>query len=270
MMRQRVLSALVLFAIVFLAVWYDGPFFSVVLAVCAIWGTLEYFGMAGMSPRHPMTIFGLVWIILFVAVAHFEGSYVMFLFTSAVGLSLICLLFSRDIRKAATSWAWTVAGIIYIGWMLSHFILLRQPSVSGGADIGRDWVLFVLFANMAVDTTAFFVGRAWGRHRLAVRISAKKTWEGSVAGFVAAIAAAIALKAILPNIDITYWHAVFLGGLVGVFAQLGDLAESMLKRSAGVKDAGDMIPGHGGLLDRMDSIIFTVVVVYYYVTYVLT
>ena len=98
-------------------------------------------------------------------------------------------------------------------------------------------------------------------------LSAKLTL---VAMAAAAIAAAIALKAILPNIDITYWHAVILGGLVGVFAQLGDLAESMLKRSAGVKDAGDMIPGHGGLLDRMDSIIFSGVVVYYYVIYLLT
>jgi len=269
-MRKRWLSALVLFAIVFVAVWFDSPAYSVVLAVFATLGALEFFGMAGLPRYHPLTIFGLVWVLLFILVAHFEGNYTPLLLASAVGFSLIWLIFSTSVKDAAVYWAWTLAGIIYIGWMLSHFIPLRQLDSAGGADIGRDWVLFALFTNIAVDTTAFFVGRAWGRHRLAVTISAKKTWEGAVAGFAAAIATALVLTVILPNLaNVPYWQAAILGALVGVFAQLGDLAESLLKRSAGLKDSGTMVPGHGGLLDRMDSIIFTVVVVYYYVTFVI-
>jgi len=269
-MRKRWLSALVLFAIVFVAVWFDSPAYSVVLAVFATLGALEFFGMAGLPRYHPLTIFGLVWVLLFILVAHFEGNYTPLLLASAVGFSLIWLIFSTSVKDAAVYWAWTLAGIIYIGWMMSHFIPLRQLDSAGGADIGRDWVLFALFTNIAVDTTAFFVGRAWGRHRLAVTISAKKTWEGAVAGFVAAIATALVLTVILPNLaDVPYWQAAILGALVGIFAQLGDLAESLLKRSVGLKDSGTIVPGHGGLLDRMDSIIFTVVVVYYYVTFVI-
>jgi len=269
-MRKRWLSALVLFAIVFVAVWFDSPAYSVVLAVFATLGALEFFGMAGLPRYHPLTIFGLVWVLLFILVAHFEGNYTPLLLASAVGFSLIWLIFSTSVKDAAVYWAWTLAGIIYIGWMMSHFIPLRQLDSAGGTDIGRDWVLFALFTNIAVDTAAFFVGRAWGRHRLAVTISAKKTWEGAVAGFAAAIATALVLTVILPNLaNVPYWQAAVLGTLVGVFAQLGDLAESLLKRSAGLKDSGTMVPGHGGLLDRMDSIIFTVVVVYYYVTFVI-
>ena len=269
-MRKRWLSALVLFAIVFVAVWFDSPAYSVVLAVFATLGALEFFGMAGLPRYHPLTIFGLVWVLLFILVAHFEGNYTPLLLASAVGFSLIWLIFSTSVKDAAVYWAWTLAGIIYIGWMMSHFIPLRQLDSAGGTDIGRDWVLFALFTNIAVDTAAFFVGRAWGRHHLAVTISAKKTWEGAVAGFAAAIATALVLTVILPNLaNVPYWQAAILGAIVGVFAQLGDLAESLLKRSAGLKDSGTMVPGHGGLLDRMDSIIFTVVVVYYYVTFVI-
>lgn len=269
-MRKRWLSALVLFAIVFVAVWFDSPAYSVVLAVFATLGALEFFGMAGLPRYHPLTIFGLVWVLLFILVAHFEGNYTPLLLASAVGFSLIWLIFSTSVKDAAVYWAWTLAGIIYIGWMLSHFIPLRQLDSAVGDDIGRDWVLFALFTNIAVDTAAFFVGSAWGKHRLAVAISAKKTWEGAVAGFAAAIATALVLTIILPNLaDVPYWQAAILGALVGIFAQLGDLAESLLKRSVGLKDSGTIVPGHGGLLDRMDSIIFTVVVVYYYVTFVI-
>jgi phosphatidate cytidylyltransferase len=166
------------------------------------------------------------------------------------------------VEGAAINWVWTLAGIIYIGWLLSHFIPLR------GLEGGRDWVFIAIFATFAADTAAFFTGRAIGRHPLATAISPGKTWEGAAGGFLGAIAASLILAAILPGILIPYWQIVLLGALIGIFAQLGDLAESMLKRSVGLKDAGKLIPGHGGLLDRLDSILFTVVVVYYYVIWV--
>jgi len=269
MMLKRVLSATVLLVVVFVVVWYGGPAFSIVLAVLAALGALEFFNMANLPWRHPLTIFGLVWVMLFILIAHFDEDYTPLLLAAAVGFSLMWLLFRPNIKEASLYWAWTLAGIIYIGWMLSHFIPLRQLEGISGTDLGRDWVLFALFTNVAVDTTAFFIGRAWGRHYLATDISAKKTWEGTIAGFLAAIAASIVLVTILPNLDVPYWQAAVLGILVGVFAQLGDLSESILKRSAGRKDSGTIVPGHGGILDRMDSVIFTVVVVYYYVIYVI-
>lgn len=262
MIRQRVLSALVLLPLIFLVIWFGGPAYSLLVAAFAALGALEFYGMMGLSRRHPLTLFGLVWVLLFILVAHFEESYTAPLLTSAVAFSLIWLLFRSPVKDAATNWVWTLAGIIYIGWLMSHFIPLR------GLEGGREWVLFVVLATFAADTAAFFIGRAWGRHSLAAKISSGKTWEGAVGGFLGAIAASLILVLLL-GLSIPYWQTVILGALIGIVAPLGDLAESMLKRSTGLKDSGTLIPGHGGLLDRLDSILFTVVVVYYYVIWVI-
>ena len=269
MIRRRALSALVLIPVIVVVVWFGGPdgpaypAFSLLVAAAAALGALEFYGILGLSRRHPLTIFGLIWVLLFILVAHFEGLYTAPLLTSAVVFSLIWLLLRSPVEGASINWVWTLAGIIYIGWMLSHFIPLR------GLEGGRDWVLFALFATFAADTIAFFAGRLWGGHSLAPAISPGKTWEGAIGGFLGAIAASLVLIAILPSLSIPYWQGIVLGALIGVFAQLGDLSESMLKRSAGVKDAGKLVPGHGGILDRLDSIVFTVVVVYYYVIWVI-
>ena len=153
------------------------------------------------------------------------------------------------------SWAASLAGIFYLGWLLSYWVLIMNS-------YGRDWIYLALFSTFAVDTTAYFVGRAWGRRKMAPTISPGKTWEGALGGLVGAIAGVIVL-ALLLDVDISYAEMVLLGFLIAVFAQLGDLAESKIKRSMGVKEAGNLIPGHGGILDRLDSIVFTGVVVYY-------
>lgn len=153
------------------------------------------------------------------------------------------------------SWAASLAGIFYLGWLLSYWVLIMNS-------FGRDWIYLALFSTFAVDTTAYFVGRAWGRRKMAPTISPGKTWEGALGGLVGAIAGVIVL-ALLLDVDISYAEMVLLGFLIAVFAQLGDLAESKIKRSMGVKEAGNLIPGHGGILDRLDSIVFTGVVVYY-------
>ena len=133
-----------------------------------------------------------------------------------------------------------------------------------GLDSGRDWVFLALFITFASDTTAFFAGRAWGKHRLAPRISPRKTWEGAVAGVLGAIIASLALV-IFFNLPLSHWQAGLLGLLVSVFGQLGDLAESLFKRNMGVKESGKLLPGHGGALDRIDSVVFASVVAYYFV-----
>ncbi len=266
MTRQRVLSALILVPIIFVAVWFGGPFYYLLLAVAAALGALEFFGILGLSYRHPLTVFGLLCVLLLIVSAHykepetFEDPYTAPILAGAVVFSLIWLI-SRRAGNVLVNWVWTLAGIIYIGWMLSHFIPLRA------LDDGREWVIFLLFATFATDTAAFFCGRAWGRRPLAPTISPGKTWEGAIGGFLAAIAASLILALIL-SLPIPYWQVPILGILIGIFAQLGDLSESLLKRSAGVKESGTLIPGHGGILDRLDSIVFTVIVVYYYVIWV--
>jgi phosphatidate cytidylyltransferase len=173
-------------------------------------------------------------------------------------LPLLWLVLRRRKEAAFTSWAWTLTGILYVGWLLSHLVALR------GLDFGREWVLFALFTTFASDSTAFFIGRAWGRHHLAPNISPRKTWEGAVAGVLGAIIVSLLLT-FLFNLPLSYAGAILLGLAVSVFGQVGDLVESLLKRNMGVKESGKLLPGHGGFLDRMDSVVFAGIVVYYYV-----
>ena len=165
------------------------------------------------------------------------------------------------------SWVWTIAGILYVGWLLSHLVALRGlDDVRTVLDEGQNWVFFALFTTFASDTTAFFAGIALGKHHLASSISPSKTWEGVIAGVFGAIIVSLlfTLRTPLQAPFDYWWQAIILGLLVSVFGQLGDLVESLLKRNMGVKESGRLIPGHGGILDRMDSVIFAGIVVYYY------
>ncbi|GAF86347.1 unnamed protein product, partial [marine sediment metagenome] len=139
-----------------------------------------------------------------------------------------------------------------------------------GLDDGRNWVFFALFVTFASDTTAFFIGRALGRHKLAPGISPGKTWEGAIGGILGAIVVSLFFTLNTPLIlPLSWGQVILLGLLVSIFGQLGDLAESLFKRYTGVKDSGSVLPGHGGFLDRMDSVVFASAVVYYYVVWVI-
>ena len=270
MLWQRVLSALFFIPILFVSIWFGDPWFSVVVAVAALLGVVEFYDMFSQKRWQPLTFFGMLWTLFFVFNAHYTHSYgsettqllvTSALVSSAVILSLLCSLFLRSSGdRVLFGWAWSLAGVLYMGCLLSYWILL----MNSGEWVGRDWVLLALFSTFAFDTTAYFVGRAFGKHKMVPTVSPGKTWEGAIGGLAGAIAAVIILALILNTpLDIGYGKLVFIGFAVGVFAQIGDLAESQLKRSTGLKESGGLIPGHGGILDRLDSIVFTGVVVYY-------
>ena len=277
-MKQRIITALCGIPLLLAFVWFDKPGFPLVIilvAVFAVLGGLEFYRLASLSGARPLTLLGLVWAVLFVVSAHLDANYEVdyiapSLLASAVALPLIWLfLFSR--KTAFVSWAWTLTGILYMGWMLGHFVALREFH-EGGFDQGRELVTLVLFSTFAGDTAAFLTGRALGRRPLAPAVSPGKTWEGALGGFVAGPAAALIIYTLLDVADqslpLSYAQTALLGCLVGFFAQLGDLFESLLKRRAGVKDSGNLVPGHGGVLDRIDSLVFTGAIVYYYVQWV--
>jgi phosphatidate cytidylyltransferase len=161
--------------------------------------------------------------------------------------------FARRVDRAGKQ----LLGFLYVAVFLAQFILLRKfPS-------GPLWILFTLTAVFAGDTAAFYVGRAFGRKKLAPAISPGKTVEGGYGAAAGSVAGALLFKALFfPQVP--FFHALMLGLGAGVFGQLGDLWESVLKRSAQVKDSGTLIPGHGGLLDRIDSVLFAGPFVYYY------
>ena len=261
MLKKRVITALVGLPLLIAVIWFGEPWFTILVAIWGLLAAFEFYRMVAASRVSPLTFFGLIWVLLFILSPHFDYDLLIpLILTSAVILSLIWLLLRRQKEGAFIGWAWTMGAILYIGWLLSHFVALR------GLDDGRNWVFLALFATFASDTAAFFVGRAVGKHRLAPRISPGKTWEGAIAGVFAAIVISLLFTIPTPlQLPLNYWQAILLGLLVSVFGQLGDLVESLLKRNMGVKESGRLIPGHGGVLDRTDSIVFAGIVVYYYV-----
>lgn len=216
---------------------------------------LEFYRMVGVSSSPALTWFGVIWTVLLILQPHFPYEYLVpLLLVSGVVLSLIITLLGSRHEGAFIRWVWVISGILYLGWLLSYLVALRVEAALG-------WTFLVVAAVFASDTMAFFIGKAFGRHHLAPRISPSKTWEGAVAGVFGAVAASVIVTVIF-DLHMGYLASSVLGILVSIFGQLGDLVESMIKRSAGVKDSGNLLPGHGGLLDRMDSLIFAGVVVY--------
>jgi phosphatidate cytidylyltransferase len=262
MLRKRVITALWGVPLLIAAVWFDEPlpWFTVLAAIWGLLAVLEFYRMVE-SRILPITCFGLLWTLFFILHPHFNYEFLVpLLLTSAIMLSLILMVLSPQKESTFANWAWVMAGILYVGWLLSYLVALRL-------DAGRGWVFLALFATFGSDTAAFFVGRALGRHRLAPRISPAKTWEGAIAGLFGGIIGSLIIVAIF-GLPISYGQTIILGILVSIFGQLGDLAESLLKRNVGVKESGSLIPGHGGLLDRMDSVVFAGIVVYLYYTFI--
>ena len=275
MLKKRVITALWFVPILGVVAWFGGePGFTALMVILGILAAVEFYRMVAVSKTPSLTYFGLVWTAFFILSRsselltflepHFNPDLLIpLLLTSAVILSLIGLLGRRQKEGALTSWVWTIAGILYVGWLLSHMVAIR------GLDDGRNWVFFILFVTWVSDTSAFFIGRRFGRHKLAPNISPGKTWEGAVGGICGSILMSILFfTPTLFQLPLVYWQVILLSVLVSVFGQLGDLVESLLKRSTGVKDSGKLMPGHGGILDRIDSIVFAGVVVYYYVIWV--
>jgi phosphatidate cytidylyltransferase len=180
------------------------------------------------------------------------------------------LVFIPKKERLFTSWAWMVGGALYIGWLLSFLVSLRiEPGTIAFPEAGRNFVFLALLATFGSDTLAYFTGKALGRHKMAPQISPGKTWEGAIAGVVGGIIVGLLFTLETPlQLPLNWWQAVILGLLISVFGQLGDLAESLLKRSFGVKDSGSLMPGHGGILDRIDSVLFAGVVVYLYYVFI--
>jgi phosphatidate cytidylyltransferase len=269
MLKQRVITALLGILLLIAAIWFGEPWFTILVAIWGVLAVFEFYRLVAASKVPPLTYFGLIWTLLFILSPHFDYEIITpILLTSAVIISLIWLLLRPQKETAFAGWAWTIAGILYVGWLLSYLVALRNIDPVN-LEVGRNWVFFALFTNFGSDTAAFFVGRTWGKHHLAPSISPGKTWEGTVAGVFGAIIVSLGVDALF-NLPLGYGQAVLLGLLVSIFGQLGDLVESLLKRNMGVKESGKLMPGHGGLLDRMDSVVFAGVVVYYYVLFTIT
>ena len=169
----------------------------------------------------------------------------------------------RDSSQAIVGISTTLFGILYVSWSLSFLIKLRLLDSPPVLPSGAWLVALVLLVTKGGDIGAYFVGSAIGRHALIRRISPHKTWEGMLGGLIFSVGGALALRGLFPQVPA--YHLMVLGLLGGVLGQLGDLSESLIKRDCQVKDSGVLFPGMGGVLDVLDSLLFTSPICYFYV-----
>jgi phosphatidate cytidylyltransferase len=261
----RVLSAIIFLPILFAALWLGGPiWFSAIAAAGVLIGLYEYYRLAS----HGGEVQGLAAAAAALTAFYFERhELIVAIIAALVIVEMLAQLFTRakdeDFSEMLPAAAMRVFGVLYIAVLGGYIIAIRvieKPDIPQLAPKLLTLFFIVIFAG---DTGAYYTGRAMGRRRLAPRVSPGKTVEGAVGGLVGnVIAALIAHLTFFPELKIV--HAVPLALVMGLLGITGDLCESMLKRGARAKDAGNLIPGHGGLLDRLDSMLFNAPLLYYF------
>ena len=274
-LAQRVLTAAIAVPVLAGLIWLGVWSLALLVTAAVVVGLNELYGGFTHAGFRPRVAVGIAAGLLFCVVAATRPFTPADLIGPALALivcgSLLAELARRDREGALVNWALTLAGACYVGWLFSHFILLRQlqtPLRPGSLlallhiDAGAAWVYAVLAITWLQDTGAYFTGRAIGRHKMAPALSPNKTWEGAAGGVASSVVTALLLVPLL-GLPIGYAGAALLGVAGGVLGLVGDLAESFIKRQVALKDLGTLLPGHGGILDRADSIMFTGPVLYY-------
>jgi len=270
MLRTRALSALFLVPPLVIALVIGLPAITLVLVLVALLGGLEVFRLLKAAGFPSLSLFGTALAVALVLVAAVAPGGEKAMLLVAVGMVLAGIgAFGRpDPRDGLVAWVATVFGALYVG--LIAFILhlaAGAPAIPVGSTLSvlspaQGWVLLLVVGVWSFDTGAYMVGRQIGRHKFLTHISPSKSIEGVVGGL---IATTVVTSLMLAGLGQAWAGGLVLGPLLGLAAQAGDLAESMLKRAAGAKDSGTLIPGHGGILDRIDSFLFAGPVVALYV-----
>ncbi len=262
-MKQRVASAAVLLPIAVLLVVLGGtPFFVGITVMClaALWELTALLG--AMTPHTATTVWryfaivGGAGLLFGVFYGRYHAQAPQVAIACVLVLSLIGLLFGGQPAHRVIQWAAGAASIAYIVGLGAHFILLREASH------GLGWTLLACATTWSTDIGAYFAGRQYGKRPFFHSISPKKTLEGAIGGLVAGIIAAMLVIGVA-GLRVPLLKGLLIGATASAAAQAGDLVESLVKREAGVKDSGTLIPGHGGVLDRIDSLLFVIAVVYY-------
>ena len=262
MLYKRVISGLLFLPIFYLVTWKLPPvYFTGLVLVAVVVGLYEFYSMAKARGSRPLTMLGIALGVL--VVLDFYQPLVPELGTFfEVGVSLLLIMIARlfsnrPVEHALEDVASTFFGVFYVALLFAFQIAVRM-----GAD-GKEWLVFLYFIIWASDIGAYSIGIPFGKHRLYEKISPKKSIEGLLGALAASAGMALLCRVwFMP--DIGMGEAIGIALVLAIVGTIGDLVESLFKRAAGIKDSGWIIPGHGGILDRMDSMLFAAPVLYYY------
>jgi phosphatidate cytidylyltransferase len=269
---RRAASAFVLIPIVIALAWFGGwVAFGGVLVILLLgaWELRDMFAHRGWRPLIFLSV-ALSLDFLLAAMLRDQRSLLLEGGISALVIgSFAWLMITRPtIERTLVDWALTLAIPFYLGWPLAFILLLRGDQI-GYLSRGFWWLLVMLLTIWANDTAALLTGHYFGRHKLAPHISPGKTWEGFVGGLVVSVVSVFVVTTLADHVlsqplHLAWYHTLLIGIFIAITATIGDLAESLLKRGTGVKDSGHILPGHGGILDRADSMLFAVYIVFFY------
>jgi phosphatidate cytidylyltransferase len=255
MLRTRIITAIIALPIVIGVVFAGELWFLAVVSLIALIAGWEFGQMMKAGGYHTTPLFTFGLIILLILHSYRSDLSLTCIITVILLASLVGQLFRKHSSTSTADWALTLAGGLYIGWGMANLVALRQLSD------GLAWVWLALLSTWGADIFAYFVGRSLGRHTLWPRHSPKKTWEGLIGGIGGGLlgAAAVAFFS-----HLGWATALIIGAIIPIVALFGDLSISMMKRHVAIKDSSSLLPGHGGFLDRIDSMLFVNVVVYHY------
>ena len=272
MLLPRILTALIGIPVILAAIHFGGVVYMAFIG-CVILLCLYEYGLILLAGKKPIHRFSLMFFGLLMAVVALLGRAPIpnlelpnNLYPFAISVVIFGVLFI-EVLTPKRSWERvcnTFTGIFLIPWALAHMINIREI-----ATYGEYLTLFMIITVWVSDTGAYFSGRFLGRHKLNKEVSPKKTWEGAIGGTLLAVGAAALMQHLFLSTCLTMRVALGLGFLIALVGQVSDLAESIIKRSTGVKDSSNLLPGHGGFLDRFDSYLLLAPLFYYVLLYVL-
>lgn len=265
-MLKRTITSLLLLAIGFPAVVFGGlPYFLLIgfFLIAAAWEYVGMFQAVELRPSRLVVVGGVL--ATLIARTFFPGfSSPVFTFSILLAMAFHLVEYERGRDQAALDFAASLSGLAYIGWVGAYLLDLRALPNGGW------WFMFVLPVVWCVDTGAYMLGSQYGKHKMTPRLSPKKSWEGFWAGMFTGVLGGAFFAFVYSTwgpLSISIWQGAVFGLVIGLLTPLGDLGESMLKRLSGMKDSGNIIPGHGGAFDRIDSWLWAAVLGYYFITW---
>ena len=263
--RKKIWTGIIIVPPLILLILWGPPWvLSLMVLIATLLGLREFYGLSLPHSKRIERLVGIGSGLILTALLSWGNMKTtpLFLVFLLLILTVLFMASSQDLAMTTLRIGISLFGILYIGFLLSHVSMIRNLAH------GKQWALFLILTVWAGDISAYSVGSLLGRHKLYPKISPKKTYEGLVGAIIGSIVMALAFASLfLPQIEKGVSILLAIG--IGIFGQLGDFTESMLKRSAQVKDSGNLIPGHGGMLDRVDSFLFSAPFLYYSLIYLL-